>query len=78
MRGHEFSEFGTRTPMAMKELLSNLVYRWASGGVLDLAFAVGEAHAAGNLAEPGWPIEAAPAQLRALAQPKDHRQRRAA
>ena len=70
---------GGERERALCELLSNLVCgRAASGGVLDLAFAVDEAHAADDLGEPPRPVEAAPALLRALAQPEHHRQRRLA
>jgi hypothetical protein len=44
--------------------------RWtarASGGVLDLLFAVDEADVADHLGEPGGPVESAPASFRALA-----------
>ena len=68
---------GGRTGL-MLELLSSLVYGPASGGILDLAFAIDEAHAADDLGEPIRPVETAPALLRALAQPEHHRQRRAA
>jgi hypothetical protein len=50
----------------------------ASGGVLDVGFAVDKADAADHLAEPGRAVEASPAALGAQAEPEDHGQRRPA
>ena len=55
-----------------RELSSNVVDGGASGGVLDVGFAVDEARAADHVAEAGGTVEAAPATLSALAEPEDH------
>ena len=60
---------------AQRNGTSNVVDDEASGGVLDVTFAIDEPDAADDLGEPGWPVQAAPALLRAPAQPEDHRQR---
>jgi hypothetical protein len=59
-----------------RELSSNVVDGGASGGVLNLGFAIDEPDAANDLGEPGWAVHAPPAPLGALAEPEDHGQRR--
>ena len=61
-----------RQGLSLAELSSNVVDGGASGGVLDVGFAVDEAHAADHVAEAGGTVEAAPATLSALAEPEDH------